>query len=126
MKILIVDDQDSILRIIKGLLLELGFNDIRTASNGEKACLLLKQEKIEMIISDWNMPHMSGLELLKQVRSDPKLLNIPFVMVTAEAEKDNIVEAIKAGVDQYVVKPFSADDLKKKMDLAYKKRQHAK
>lgn len=122
MKILIVDDQDSILRIIKGLLAELGYNDIRTASNGQKACGILKQEKIEMVISDWNMPQMSGLELLKYVRQDQELLNLPFVMVTAEAEKDNIVEAIQAGVDQYVVKPFSADDLKKKMDLAFKKR----
>jgi len=122
MKILIVDDQDSILRIIKGLLVELGYNDIRTASNGQKACAVLKQEKIEMVISDWNMPQMSGIELLKYVRHDPQLLNLPFIMVTAEAEKDNIVEAIQAGVDQYVVKPFSADDLKKKMDLAFRKR----
>ncbi len=122
MKILIVDDQDSILRIIKGLLAELGYNDIRTASNGQKACIILKQEKIEMIISDWNMPQMTGIELLKYVRHDAQLLNIPFIMVTAEAEKDNIVEAIQAGVDQYVVKPFTADDLKKKMDLAFKKR----
>lgn len=122
MKILIVDDQDAILRIIKGLLAELGYNDIRTASNGQKACVILKQEKIEMIISDWNMPQMTGIELLKFIRQDTPLANIPFIMVTAEAEKDNIVEAIQAGVDQYVVKPFSADDLKKKMDLALKKR----
>lgn len=122
MKILIVDDQDSILRIIKGLLAELGYDDIRTAANGQKACVLLKQEKIEMIISDWNMPLMTGIELLKYVRQDAQLLNTPFIMVTAEAEKDNIIEAIQAGVDQYVVKPFTADDLKKKMDLAFKKR----
>jgi len=125
MRILLVDDQDTMIRIIKNLLSDIGYTDVTTAFNGQKACEILSKETIELVISDWNMPNMTGLDLLKHVRSDPKLANTPFIMVTAEAEKDNIVAAIQADVDQYIVKPFKQDDLENKITLALKKRGKA-
>lgn len=122
MHILIVDDQDTIIRIIKNLLNDLGYTKVTTAFNGDKACEILRKETIDLIISDWNMPNMSGFDLLKHVRADPKLANTPFIMVTAEAEKENIVAAIQADVDQYIVKPFKQSDLENKINLALKKR----
>lgn len=122
MRILIVDDQDTMLRIIINLLHELKHNDLKTAPDGVKALKILTTDKIDLVISDWNMPNMSGYDLLRNVRATPEICNTPFIMVTAEAEKDNILAAIKADVDQYVVKPFSSKDLEEKIKLALKKR----
>ncbi|HBT04124.1 MAG TPA: response regulator, partial [Thermodesulfobacterium commune] len=103
-------------KIIKNILTQLGFKNILEADDGSSALELLKKEKIDLIISDWNMPKMSGLDLLKAVRNDPNLKDILFVMVTAEAQKDNVIEAIKHGVNQYIVKPFTPETLKEKLE----------
>ncbi|MCK5227627.1 MAG: response regulator [Desulfobulbaceae bacterium] len=123
MKILVVDDFDTMHKIIRDILIELGYEDILQAYNGEGALYHLNREKIDLIISDWNMPKMTGLELLKAVRTNPELADTPFIMVTAEAEKDNIAEAIKADVDQYVIKPFNAKMLIEKIKFALRKRK---
>ena len=117
LKILVVDDFPTMRRIVKTLLRQLGFKEFVEAEDGEKAYAMLKTEgNIEMIVSDWNMPNMTGLELLKTVRADAKYKHLPFVMVTAEAEKENIIEAVKAGVSNYVVKPFTGQTLKEKLE----------
>ncbi len=119
-KFLIVDDFPTMRRIVKTLLKQIGFADIVEAEDGEKAYEYLKAHpEIEFVVSDWNMPNMTGLELLKTVRNDPKLKHLPFVMVTAEAEKENIIEAVKSGVNNYVVKPFTAQTLKEKLDRVF-------
>ena len=116
MKILVVDDFPTMRRIVKTLFRQNGFHNFVEAEDGAKAYALLQQDRsIEFIVSDWNMPNMTGLELLKTVRSDPKVKHLPFLMVTAEAEKENILEAVKAGVSNYVVKPFTGAILKQKM-----------
>jgi len=116
MKILVVDDFPTMRRIVKTLLRQLGYTNIIEAEDGELAYKLLKATPdIEFIVSDWNMPNMTGLELLKTVRADEKFKHLPFLMVTAEAEKENIIEAVKSGVSNYVVKPFTAATLKEKM-----------
>jgi two-component system chemotaxis response regulator CheY len=116
MKILVVDDFPTMRRIVKTLLKQLGYGNIIEAEDGEQAYKVLKSTPdIEFIVSDWNMPNMTGLELLKTVRADDKLKHLPFLMVTAEAEKENIIEAVKSGVSNYVVKPFTATTLKEKM-----------
>lgn len=122
MRILIVDDQETMIRIIMGLLNELGHHDLVIAYDGKKAYNILHSEKIDLVISDWNMPVMSGYDLLTHIRNAPDIANTPFIMVTGEVEKENILAAIKAGVDQYIVKPFSGADLKTKIELALKKR----
>ena len=116
---LIVDDFDTMIRIIRNILNDLGCYNIKTARDGEKAYHILKKEKVDFIISDWNMPKMTGLELLKKVRSTPEWAELPFLMVTAEAEKDNIVEAVKEKVDQYIIKPFTGDMLAEKIRAAF-------
>ncbi|MBZ4681676.1 response regulator [Thermodesulfobacterium sp.] len=116
LKILVVDDFATMRKIIKNILTQLGFKNILEADDGSSALELLKKEKIDLIISDWNMPKMSGLDLLKAVRNDPNLKDILFVMVTAEAQKDNVIEAIKHGVNQYIVKPFTPETLKEKLE----------
>ncbi|MEI8025213.1 MAG: chemotaxis response regulator CheY [Pseudomonadota bacterium] len=116
MKILVVDDFPTMRRIVKTLLRQLGYTNIIEAEDGELAYKMLKATPdIEFIVSDWNMPNMTGLELLKTVRADEKFKHLPFLMVTAEAEKENIIEAVKSGVSNYVVKPFTAATLKEKM-----------
>ena len=122
MRILVVDDFDTMIRIIKNVLNDLGYNNIITARNGEQAYQILTKEKIDFIISDWNMPVMTGIELLKKVKGDPKLAHIPFLMVTAEAEKEHIVEAIQAKVDQYIIKPFNSVMLAEKINFAMHKK----
>lgn len=117
-KIMVVDDFDTMQKIIRNILLELGYDDISYAKNGKLALQTLQNEKIDLIISDWNMPAMSGLELLKAVRESPALAHLPFVMVTAEAEMMHIKEAIKAKVDAYILKPFSGDMLAEKIKAA--------
>ena len=119
MKVLVVDDFATMRRIVKNILTQLGFKNIVEADDGATAVDVLKSEKIDMIISDWNMPKMTGLDLLKHVREDPNLTNIPFIMVTAEAQQDNIILAVKAKVSQYIVKPFTAETLGEKIDKIF-------
>lgn len=119
MKILIVDDFATMRRIVKNILVQLGFKNIVEADDGTTALDVLRTEKIELIISDWNMPKMTGLDLLKTVRADEKLGSTPFIMVTAEAQQDNIIQAVKAKVSQYVVKPFTADTLAEKINKVF-------
>lgn len=120
MNILIVDDFATMRRILKNILRQIGFSNIIEADDGKTALKELKKDKFDMILADWNMPEMSGLELLKAVRSDDELKDIPYIMVTAEAQKDNIVEAVKAGVSSYVVKPFTADTVIEKLKQVFK------
>jgi two-component system chemotaxis response regulator CheY len=121
-KVLVVDDFPTMRRILKNLLKQLGFENIDEAENGEDALRKLKNGDYGLVVSDWNMPVMEGLELLKHIRNDPQLKDIPFLMVTAEAEKEKVIEAIKAGVDNYIVKPFTGEVLKEKLEkIAQKK-----
>ena len=116
MKILIVDDFPTMRRIVKTLLRQNGYSNFIEAEDGAIGYETLKQNPdIEFVVSDWNMPNMTGIEFLKSVRADPKFKTIPFLMVTAEAEKENIIEAVKSGVSNYVVKPFTGQTLKEKM-----------
>lgn len=114
-KILVVDDFATMRRIIKNILTQLGYKNIIEADDGSTALTVLKSEKIGLIISDWNMPKMTGLDLLKAVRADANTAGIPFIMVTAEAQQDNIILAVKAKVSQYIVKPFTAEILAEKL-----------
>jgi two-component system chemotaxis response regulator CheY len=119
MKILVVDDFATMRRIIKNILTQLGFKNIIEADDGTTALDVLKSEKIGLIVSDWNMPKMTGLDLLKAVRADTSLANTPFIMVTAEAQQDNIILAVKAKVSQYIVKPFTAETLSEKLNKIF-------
>ncbi len=121
MKILVVDDFSTMRRIVKNLLRQLGYEQIDEAEDGEQAFSKLQGGDYGFVISDWNMPNMDGLELLKKVRSDPGLKELPILMVTAEAEKDKVITAIQAGVNNYVVKPFTGEILKEKMDKIFEK-----
>lgn len=121
MQILVVDDFSTMRRIIKNLLRELGFNNAAEADDGSSALPMLQSGKYEFLITDWNMPKMPGIELLRAVRSDPKLASLPVLMVTAEARRDQIVEAAQAGVNGYVVKPFSAETLREKIDKIFER-----
>lgn len=121
MKILVVDDFSTMRRIVKNILRQLNFNTIVEADDGSTALDILQKEKIDMVVSDWNMPKMTGLELLKAIRSDDALKDIPFLMVTAEAQQENIIEAVKSGVSNYIVKPFTAETLGQKIDQIFKK-----
>lgn len=112
---MVVDDFSTMRRIVRKILKDLQFQEVIEAENGAEALKLLKTHKIDLIVSDWNMPTMTGLELLKRVRADERLKGIPFLMVTAEAEKENIVEAIQARVSNYIVKPFSPAVLAEKL-----------
>ncbi len=119
MKVLVVDDFATMRRIVKNILTQLGFKNIIEADDGATAVDLLKNEKVDLIISDWNMPKMTGLELLQHVRADASMADVPFVMVTAEAQQDNIILAVKAKVSQYIVKPFTAETLGEKLDKVF-------
>ncbi len=119
-KILSVDDFSTMRRIIKNILRQLGYNNVIEAEDGLSALHKLRQEKIDFIITDWNMPNMNGLELLKTIRADEKLKHIPVLMVTAEALKDNVLQAVQAGVNSYIIKPFSPETLKEKMEIIFK------
>ncbi len=120
-RILIVDDFSTMRRIIKGLLHELGFNNIEEADDGNTALPMLRAHSFDFLITDWNMPGMTGLDLLKNVRADAKLGKLPVLLVTAEAKREQIVEAAQAGVNGYVVKPFTANTLKEKMDKIFER-----
>ena len=121
MKILVVDDFSTMRRIVKNILRQLDFNNIVEADDGSTAIDILQKEKIDMVVSDWNMPKMTGLELLKAVRCDDALKHIPFLMVTAEAQQENIIEAVKSGVSNYIVKPFTAETLGQKITQIFNK-----
>lgn len=116
MKVLVVDDFATMRRIVKNILKQLGYNNIVEADDGTTALEILEKEKVDMIISDWNMPKMTGLDLLKNVRGNAEMADTPFIMVTAEAQQDNIILAVKAKVSQYIVKPFTAETLGEKID----------
>jgi len=110
-KVLVVDDSSTMRRIVKGVFKGLGFTNILEAEDGSGALEKLRKEKIDLILADWSMPKMTGLDLLKTVRSDNNLKNIPFIMVTAEGQKKDILEATRAGVSNYIVKPFTPETL---------------
>nr|WP_271271750.1 chemotaxis response regulator CheY [Aliamphritea hakodatensis] len=120
-KILVVDDFSTMRRIIKNLLRDLGFTNIVEADDGKTALPILQSGNIEFLVTDWNMPIMTGIDLLKTVRADPDLKHIPVLMVTAEAKRDQIVEAAQAGVNGYVIKPFTAAVLKEKIDKIFER-----
>ncbi len=115
MNILVVDDYKTMLRVLRNLLRQLNFSNIEEASDGTAALKKLRHSSIDLIISDWNMEPMTGIELLREVRGDGKLKHIPFIMVTAESKSENVIAAKEAGVSNYIVKPFSAETLKSKM-----------
>ncbi|HPG71719.1 MAG TPA: response regulator [Syntrophales bacterium] len=120
LKILIVDDFATMRKVIRNLLKQGGFENVVEAEDGVAALKVLKSQQVDFIISDWNMPNMSGLELLKAVRGDDELKALPFLMVTAEALKDYVVAAVKAGVSNYFVKPFTAEVLNEKIEKIVK------
>ena len=120
MQILIVDDFATMRHIIKNMLRQLGYANIVEAADGPAALRLLQREKVDLLISDWNMPHMDGLDLLKTIRADEHLKPLPILLVMAEGLKEYVMEAIKAGVNNYVVKPFTAVMLQEKIDTIFK------
>ncbi len=113
--VLVIDDFSTMRRIVRNILRDLDFRNILEAENGIAAMDVLKSQKVDLIVSDWNMPKMNGLELLKFVRSEESLKDLPFLMVTAESQKENVVEAVKARVSNYIVKPFTAATLGEKL-----------
>ena len=121
MRVLIVDDFSTMRRIIKNLLTDLGFNNTVEAEDGHSALAVLRQDAVELVITDWNMPGMSGIDLLRTVRADERLKHLPVLMVTAEAKRDQIIEAAQAGVNGYVVKPFTAQVLKEKIEKIFER-----
>jgi two-component system chemotaxis response regulator CheY len=116
LKFLVVDDFSTMRRIVKNLLHDLGYPNVMEADDGKTALPMLQAGAFDFLISDWNMPGMSGLDLIKAVRSDAKLAKIPVLMLTAEAKREQIIEAAQAGVNGYVIKPFTAETLKEKLD----------
>jgi two-component system chemotaxis response regulator CheY len=125
MKVLVVDDFATMRRIIKNVLKQIGFTNLLEADDGTTALVVIKENEVGLIISDWNMPQMSGLDLLKTVRGDSSTKKIPFLMVTAEAQKDNVLQAVQAGVSNYIVKPFTADAVKEKLSQIFSNRSTA-
>lgn len=119
MKVLVVDDMSTMRRIVKNVLRQIGFSDIMEAENGQDALTKLKAGGFGLVVSDWNMPVMQGIELLRAVRADAELKTLPFLMVTAEAQKENLIEAVQAGVSNYVVKPFTAEVLQGKLEKIF-------
>jgi two-component system chemotaxis response regulator CheY len=120
-KILVVDDFSTMRRIIKNLLRDLGFNNVVEADDGKTALPILQQGGIQFLVTDWNMPGMTGIDLVKVVRADPNLKSIPILMVTAEAKREQIIAAAQAGVNGYVVKPFTAAVLKEKLEKIFQR-----
>ena len=119
MPVLVVDDYNTMIRIIRNLLKQLGFEDVDDASDGSAALSKMREKKYGLVISDWNMEPMTGYELLKEVRADPGLTKTPFIMVTAESKTENVIAAKKAGVNNYIVKPFNAATLKTKIEAVF-------
>ena len=125
MKILIVDDFSTMRRIIKNLLRDLGFTNTTEADDGLTALPMLKKGDFEFLVTDWNMPGMQGIDLLKAIREDSKLANLPVLMVTAESKREQIIEAAQAGVNGYIVKPFTAQTLKEKIEKIFERLEAA-
>jgi two-component system chemotaxis response regulator CheY len=125
MKFLVVDDFSTMRRIIKNLLIDLGYANVTEADDGQTALPMLQQGNFDFLITDWNMPGMPGLDLLKAVRADAKLAKLPVLMLTAEAKREQIVEAVQAGASGYVIKPFTAVTLKEKIDKILEARANA-
>lgn len=119
MRVLVVDDFSTMRRIVKNILRQIGFNNIVEADDGTTAWDVLNKEKIDFIVSDWNMPQMAGIDLLRKIRASEEFANIPFLMVTAEAQQENIIEAVQAKVSNYIVKPFTAEIMKQKIDKIF-------
>ncbi|UTH72657.1 chemotaxis response regulator CheY [Chromobacterium sp. IIBBL 290-4] len=119
MRFLVVDDFSTMRRIVRNLLKELGFTNVDEAEDGQVALHKLKTQHFDFVVSDWNMPNMTGIELLKAVRADPQLKHLPFMMVTAEAKRENIIEAAMAGASGYIVKPFTAATMEEKMNKIF-------
>lgn len=115
MKVLIVDDYKTMLRILRNLLRQLNFNNVDEASDGAEALVKLREDKFGLVISDWNMEPMTGIQLLREVRADDTLKHLPFIMITAESKSENVIAAKEAGVSNYIVKPFNAETLKTKL-----------
>ena len=125
MKVLVVDDFATMRKIVRNILKQIGFEDITEAEDGSVALRLIKSEPVGLVVSDWNMPNMSGLDLLKEIRKNPQTASLPVFMVTAEGLKENVMEAVKAGVNNYVVKPFNAEFLQEKIETIFKKQASA-
>ena len=121
MRVLVVDDFSTMRRIIKNILRQIGFNNIVEADDGTTAWDVLNRDKIDFVISDWNMPKMAGIDLLRKVRASEEYGKLPFLMVTAEAQQENIIEAVQAKVSNYIVKPFTAETLGAKIDKIFEK-----
>ena len=119
MPVLVVDDYKTMVRIIRNLLKQLGFDDVDEAADGKEALAKMRARRYGLVISDWNMEPMTGYELLKEVRADTSLARTPFIMVTAESKTENVIAAKKAGVNNYIVKPFNAQTLKGKIDAIF-------
>lgn len=119
MSVLVVDDYKTMIRIIRNLLKQIGFDDVDEAADGSEALGKMREKRYGLVISDWNMEPMTGYELLKEVRGDEKLQKTPFIMVTAESKTENVIAAKKAGVNNYIVKPFNAQTLKSKIDAVF-------
>ncbi len=121
MKVLIVDDFSTMRRIVRNVLSQLGFSNLDEAEDGRAALDKLKNGSYQLVVSDWNMPKMMGIDLLKAVRADAALKTTPFLMVTAESQKENVIEAVQAGVSNYIVKPFTAETMEQKLAVIFKK-----
>ena len=121
MKVLIVDDFSTMRRIVRNVMSQLGFTNLDEAEDGRAALDKLKNGSYQLVVSDWNMPKMMGIDLLKAVRADPTLKTLPFLMVTAESQKENVIEAVQAGVSNYIVKPFTAETMEQKLAVIFKK-----
>jgi two-component system, chemotaxis family, chemotaxis protein CheY len=121
MNVLIVDDFSTMRRIVKNILRQLGFENLLEADDGMSALDVLHSQKVDFIISDWNMPRLSGMELLKAVRTSEEWKDLPFLMVTAEGQKENVIEAVKAKVSNYIVKPFTPETLAEKIKKIFEK-----
>ncbi len=119
MRLLVVDDFSTMRRIIKNILRQLGFTNIEEADDGTTAWEIINKGGIDFVISDWNMPQMTGIELLRKVRASEEFADMPFLMVTAEAQQENVIEAVQAKVSNYIVKPFTAETLKQKIDKIF-------
>jgi two-component system, chemotaxis family, chemotaxis protein CheY len=119
MPVLVVDDYNTMVRIIRNLLRQLGFETIHEASDGTAALVKMRERKYGLVISDWNMQPMTGYDLLREVRADPELADTPFIMVTAESKTQNVIAAKKAGVSNYIVKPFNAQTLRNKIEAVF-------
>ena len=122
MKVLVVDDFATMRKIVRNILKQIGFTNIVEADDGAAAMSIIKKDKIDFVVTDWNMPNMTGLELLQNIRAEEKAKDMPVLMVTAEGLAENVVDAVKSGVDNYIVKPFTAETVQAKIEQIFAKR----